>query len=256
VRWTETASPVAFRIDRPWFLQAWFFGVISLAMLAIAYAFHRARLAKLLALERQRGRIAMDLHDAIGSGLGSIGLLAAVGSRPGTAEGRRRELSDQIASMAGDLGTSLSDIVWSLRPGSERLEAVARYLNERANALFVDDTPRRGADFPPSWPDERLSLPLRRSLILIALEALHNAARHAAASEVRLGMARDGAAWSLWVEDDGLGVEHGVAPGSGMGLDNMRRRAAEIGARVEWTAVAPRGTRVTLTFDPRFDGGT
>ena len=249
--WTETEAPVRFRVDRPWFRQAWFVGLVSLAAAAVGWAVHRMRVGRLVALERQRTRIAMDLHDAIGSGLGSIGLLAGLGSRRATDPEKRREISDQIATMASELGMSLSEIVWSLRLGSERLEALAQYLKDRANKLFIDGNVSFRTEFPASWPEAHLSLPLRRNLLLIAIEALHNAATHAKASQVRLGMAPDGALWSLWVEDDGVGMDRGVNPGSGMGLPNMKRRAEEVGARVEWTPASATGTRVTVVFDPR-----
>ena len=96
----------------------------------------------------------------------------------------------------------------------------------------------------------RLSLTARRNLLLIVLEALHNAAAHAEATEVRLGIASRGSSWALWVQDDGVGIEHGVRPGGGMGTENMKRRAAEIGATLEWSGRAPRGTVVTLILDP------
>jgi len=249
--WTETTAPVKFQIDRPWFLQIWFLALVALAAATAVWGVHRARVARLVALERQRSRIAMDLHDAIGSGLGSIGLLAGLGSRQSTDPEKRREISDQIATMASELGMSLSEIVWSLHIGSERLEALAQYLKERANRLFVEGDVRFHTEFPASWPDTPLSLPLRRNLLLIAVEALHNAAKHAEASEVRLGMVPNGSLWSLWVEDDGAGIDRGVNPGTGMGLENMKRRAEEVGAKVQWTPGSAKGTRVTVVFDPR-----
>ena len=251
MHWTETKAPVKFQVDLPWFRQSWFIAMITLAAATVAWGVHRTRVARLIALERQRAHIAMDLHDAIGSGLGSIGLLAGLGSRQATDAERGREISDQIATMASELGMSLSEIVWSLRLGSESLEALAQYLKERANKMFVDGNVRFRTEFPARWLDAPLSLPLRRNLLLIAIEALQNAATHAVASEVCLGMAPVGSLWSLWVEDDGVGIDRGVHPGTGMGLENMKRRAEETGAKVDWTPGPVKGTRVTVVFDPR-----
>jgi signal transduction histidine kinase len=250
VHWTETPSAVRFAIDRPWFGQWWFLALVFIALAAAVWTVHRVRVVRLVALAEQRTRIAMDLHDAIGSGLGSIGLLAGIGARPATNAERRRDLSGQVAKMAGELGTSLSEIVWSLRPGSETLASLAQYLRERANVTFLETGARFVAEFPETWPDVRLSLTARRNLLLIVLEALHNAAAHAEATEVRLGIASRGSSWALWVQDDGVGIKHGVRPGGGMGTENMKRRAAEIGATLEWSGRAPRGTVVTLILDP------
>jgi signal transduction histidine kinase len=94
---------------------------------------------------------------------------------------------------------------------------------------------------------------VRRNLQLIASEALHNAARHADATHVSLGINVSGKRWSMWIEDDGVGIDPDAKPtGSGMGLENMRKRAKEIGAAIDiGPARRDRGTRISLRFDPR-----
>jgi signal transduction histidine kinase len=56
----------------------------------------RARTAVLLGLERQRTAIAMDLHDELGAGLGSIGILAGVASNPRVADTERQDFAQRI----------------------------------------------------------------------------------------------------------------------------------------------------------------
>ena len=250
VAWTDAEAPLRFRVLGPWYLQPWALLAYAGAAALVLALVHRARVAQLLALERQRTRIAMDLHDAIGSGLGGLGLVAGIARHPGCDPARARELWDEVAETSAELGTSLSEIVWSLRPGSERLDALALHLRDRGRRLFPSDRPRLETAFPDPWPGVTLSLPVRRNLLLIATEALANASRHADAERVRLGFARSGTAWRLFVEDDGRGVADGVAPGGGMGLDNMRRRAEEIGARLSVRSEPGAGTTVEVLFDP------
>lgn len=250
-RWTTTAHPIAFRVRPPWYRQPPFYALVLCALAGLAYGVHRVRLARVVALERQRARIAMDLHDEIGSGLGSIGLLAAVAARRMTdADGHAS--AARIARIASRLGIALSEIVWSLRAGNERLEAVARYLEERGHAMFDPTRTRFETSFPPAWPDVRLPLPVQRNVLSIALEALANAAHHADAGRVTLSLApasEHRGAWQLTVADDGHGVAHGVNPGTGLGLSNMKRRADDIGAALAWSdASGGRGTVVTLRF--------
>src|SRR5262249_34650361 len=100
----ETAV-VAFRVMPPVWRRWWFLAIASAALSGLAMAAHRARVSGLVALERQRARIAMDLHDEMGSGLGSIGLLADVAASDGDGDAeRRRVLMDQIAETASELG--------------------------------------------------------------------------------------------------------------------------------------------------------
>jgi signal transduction histidine kinase len=87
----------------------------------------------------------------------------------------------------------------------------------------------------------------------IAVEALHNAARHANAANIEVGLAsndRNGRL-CLWVQDDGGGIDADVLdePG-GMGLITMRRRAEAIGGTLTVASPAGSGTRITLDFDP------
>ncbi len=254
VRWSPAPARFSFRVHRPWFLQAWFFAAAAIAVAGAAYGTYRIRIGVLLRLERQRTRIAMDLHDAVGSGLGSIGILADLAARPQVEDTQRKELTGQVAIVAGELGAALTDIVWSLKPGSASLRSLALYLAERGGRVFPGGATELVTDFPLEWPEVELSLAVRRNVLLIALEALHNAARHANPRRVALGLSSEGRRWRLWVADDGRGMPEagGNHPGQGhgMGLLNMRTRAEEIGAEIAWMPRPGGGTAVTLVFRP------
>lgn len=76
--WTEPPATYAFSVAPPWWRRTWVMAAFALCALAALYGLYRWRLGFLLKLERQRTRIAMDLHDQMGSGLGSIGILGEV----------------------------------------------------------------------------------------------------------------------------------------------------------------------------------
>lgn len=161
-------------------------------------------------------------------------------------------MAERIAETSEELGASLSDIVWSLREDSATLEELGSKLAEHAGGLFADRDVELEVAIDPNLPSRPLSLAMRRNLLLVGLEALHNAARHAEASHVRLALVPDDGAWRLAVADDGVGIPPGSD--SGMGLENMRRRAGEIGGRLELRDRKPKGTVVSLRFrtrDPR-----
>jgi signal transduction histidine kinase len=68
-------------------------------------------------------------------------------------------------------------------------------------------------------------------------------------------MAQRGRSWALWVTDDGCGLgsrESSDTNCTGLGLPNMRKRADDIGARIDWSATDGGGTTVTVIFT--FDG--
>jgi signal transduction histidine kinase len=196
-------------------------------------------------------RIAMDLHDEVGSGLGSIGVLSGILARPDLSAPQRADLSSRIGAVARELSQSLGDIVWSLRAGSGHLDSMWAKILDRASPLFASGSPRLLVESPDPVPGDPLSLAVRRNASLVAIEALHNAARHSGASVVRLALAREREAWRIEIADDGRGLDTTPtedATRRGMGLEAMRSRAAEMGGSIEWERPAAGGTRVVLRF--------
>ncbi len=251
VAWSAVPAAFAVTVRSPWYLDPRIWGLAAVAVLAAAFLVQRARLLVALRLERQRTQIALDLHDEMGSGLGSIGILSGVLSGPDVTADEARRLATKIAEISGELGASLSDIVWSLRPRAGTLEEVATRLAEHGRRLFAGNGRRFETTFPDRWPDALLSPAVLRAVLLIGLEALHNAARHAAATRVTLavGPTRDG--WDLTVEDDGRGLSASSAEHGGLGLESMRRRADEMGATITWEGRPGGGTLVTLRMNMR-----
>ncbi|MFW6201219.1 MAG: sensor histidine kinase [Gemmatimonadota bacterium] len=251
--WSPRPAGFAFRVRPPWYLQRWAlmtFAVVAVAALAGAY---RARTAFLVGLERQRTRIAMDLHDEMGSAVASIGILAGVLDGERIERGERREIAAAISETTQELSAALSDIVWSLDPEANSLQELSARLVEHGERLFSDDTIEFDCRLPTEWPTTPVAAPVRRHVLLIGLEALHNAARHAAPRNVILSLERVADGWRLAVQDDGRGLPRDVAAGTdtGRGLAGMRRRAREIGATIELASRPRGGTTVALEFSLR-----
>ena len=251
--WAALAQPIYLGVPRPWWQRPWLWSAVVVILIGVIVIVQRARYAVRLRLAQQRVRIAMDLHDEIGSGLGSIGILAGMASSGRVPAERGAELTGKVAHTAQRLGQSLTDIVAALREGGDRLDALFDYLAERGGALMPDDRPRLEMRPPGIWPTETMSLAARRTVQLIALEAMHNAVRHAEAGRVEVGAVADGRRWRLWIEDDGIGIAAGAAPrpGGGQGQRVMRRRAEAIRAELRiGPGAGGRGTRVEIVFDP------
>lgn len=260
--WSELPATVRFSVHPPWFMQPWAIALFLLLAGTVAFFIYRTRVGMLLGLERQRTRIAMDLHDEIGSGLGSIGILAGVLSSPGggvrSDSNREQRLAREIATTSEQLGEALSDIVWSLDPKTATLHDLALRLTEHGYRLCASDNgPEFAAQLPDQWPSRQLSAPVRRTVLAIGLEALHNAARHARATNVVLRLQPDGTRWQLQVEDDGRGIasagahanDNGRPSGDGgRGLPGMQQRAATIGAELTVSSGSGGGTSVRLRF--------
>ena len=253
VSWSTRPARISFEVLSPWYFRWWAIALFALLTASVLFAAHRVRVRVLLQWEQQRTRIAMDLHDEIGSGLGSIGILSSVAASPTVGADERQEMTRRIAETADELGASLTDIVWSLRSDTSTLESLAYHLTRRAGSFFANDRTQFTTDFPDDWRAINLSLTTRRNILLIAMESLHNAAKHAQAENVTLQFRpADARKWLMRIEDDGCGLPSDAAGnGSGMGMQSMKKRAAEIGAEINFTSKNGRGTIVSLIFNPQ-----
>jgi signal transduction histidine kinase/ligand-binding sensor domain-containing protein len=246
-RWTEPPTALQLTVPRPWYgrPEPW----IALGALALLAALIGERLRSSLELRVAglRTRIVLDLHDHLGAGLGAIGLLAGVVGHRDLPEEARAEAARRIAGTASDLGAALRGIVWSLRPDALYTDELGRWIAERARDLLG------AVDLRVEISDQRepLDLDVLRAVQRIALESLHNAARHADARRVTLRLTPAPTGWELVVADDGCGFgdARSARVDGGAGLVGMRQRAAEIGATL--TLQDTPGATVTLRFQPR-----
>lgn len=247
--WGEPAA-LQVQVATPWW-RRWWVPALGIGVLAgLALAVQRTLAGLRLREARARTRIAMDVHDELGAGLASLGLMGAMVERSEDPE-RARDLGARIAHDAGELGEVVSGIVWSLRPEHDSLGDLLDFLEARCASLLpglhatgaVEVDPSGAASVPRLAPD-RL-----RTLQQIATEALTNIARHARASSVRIGVQTQDGRPALVIRDDGVGFDPTAPsprPGGGLGLRSMARRAREAGMEVQVSSAPGQGTRVAV----------
>ncbi|MFW6085293.1 MAG: two-component regulator propeller domain-containing protein [Gemmatimonadota bacterium] len=259
VSWSPGTTLLSFEVLPPWYLELRWIVVFAAIGTLVLFLGYRLRVRRLVELERQRTRIAMDLHDELGAALGSIGIQAGILASGVEGNGRVRRLAREIGDTAEEVGTTLTDLVWSLDPRIATLAELAARLEERGRRLFSDGTQDFTARIPEAWPDRRIPAPVRRNVFLVGLEALQNAARHSGADSIVLSLAPvTTETWRLIVRDDGTGTpEDGdgseasaayTAGEEGLGLRSMLTRAEDIGATLRWESAPSGGTEVVLDF--------
>jgi len=249
----------------PFFWETWWF----LGSCALAAATAVALLARFLTrqrmqrqieqmerqheLERERARIAQDIHDDVGASLSRIAMLSQPAPGDLAQPERTASMLTRIYTTAREVTRSLDEIVWAVDPRHDTLDSLADYMGRFAQEYLATANVRCRLDLPvivPPWP---LTAEIRHNLFLAFKEALHNAVKHAAASEVRISLGLRSDSFELTVRDNGHGFEPTQAGttehdriAAGNGLTNMQNRLARIGGRCEISSDKNTGTNVSL----------
>jgi signal transduction histidine kinase len=201
------------------------------------------------ALERERARIAQDLHDELGSLLTRISLLGGLLRAD-------RDNPEQVDVHAGKISQSadqtvraLEEIVWAVRPGSDTLPSLVEYIAHFANELFEGNATRCRLDLPPDLPARPLPPDVRHNIFLIVKEGLTNVLKHAGAAEVHLQIKVTPQTLEIVIADNGKGFDTNSAmtDGQGNGLGNMKRRAEAVGGKLSLTSASGQGARVEFS---------
>jgi signal transduction histidine kinase/ligand-binding sensor domain-containing protein len=246
--WSTPAS-FSFRVRPAFWETVWFkFGLGLIGAGAMAgggrWVVKRRMLARLRALEqehaleRERIRLARDLHDQVGANLTQIALMA---SFPGTEETRTR-----LAQSAREAVDALDAAVWAVNPGMDTLGSLLQYLTRYAEDYLKDSALRLRINIPTEVPERKLSPEFRHHVLLVVKEALNNALKYSGASEISLGAQWDEARFAVEIADNGKGFDPGASEGFGNGLENMRQRAREIGGGCRIQSGEGRGTTIAL----------
>ena len=206
------------------------------------------RLERRRAVEEERTRLARDIHDEMGARLTQISLLAARALRETAAAGPAEAPVRQIHGAVRELAAALDEIVWAADPVHDTLEGLAHYLSQYAGTVLREAGVRCRLEIPALLPPRMLSSGTRHRLMMAVKEAITNALKHAAASEVRLELALEGAdaaTLRITVADNGAGFVP-TAVARGHGLDNLHSRLAELGGGCTLDSAPGAGTRVVL----------
>jgi signal transduction histidine kinase len=225
----------------------WLAGGLLLLGAAAAFGAHRARRARRREVERLRLRIAGDLHDEIGSNLGSIALLSEMALRQPA--GAPSDLAE-INRVARETAASMRDIVWLIKPGANTPEDLVAKLRETAGVMLA------GLDWKLECHglESPLSLDCKRHALLIFKEALHNVRKHAAAQHVAIRLAEHDGLLEIEIADDGSGFDPAAisavadlceagTPSPGHGLQSLRQRAQSMGGDLEIVSSPGKGAR-------------
>jgi signal transduction histidine kinase/ligand-binding sensor domain-containing protein len=247
--WLPRTASLALTVRAAWWETSWFrLGVGLLGALALAVLVKlgvkrrmRARMRRLEqenVLERERTRLARDLHDQVGASLTQIALQV----QAATSADSRAMLADSVRQTMDDL----DGVVWATNPINDTLDSLLQYLVRFSWDFLKPADVRLRIDFPDEVPSHILPPEFRHHVLLVVREALNNAVKYSASSEIHLGASFGADALTITVADNGRGFDPAACGADGNGLSNMRERAASLSGECRIDSRPGAGASITL----------
>ena len=260
--WNETGAALEVTAEPHWWEMAWFRVAAPLSFTGLLVAGiilwlrrrHRRQVERLELLrttDRERARIARDLHDEIGANLTHISILSTLAAKPATAADTSRQQNAEVAEVARQTILAFDEIVWSVNPKNDTLHSLSHYLCRRAEEILLPASVACHFTLDESMPDRPVAPQRRHGLLLGVKESLHNVLKHAGASRLELRCAMEDRLFVVRLADNGRGFDPQAVPAGtpgrrGQGLENMRRRLAELGGECHLESRAGHGTQITF----------
>lgn len=194
----------------------------------------------------ERAALGRDLHDGVIQSIYAIGMtLQGVGPLVGpVAPEAQQRIATCVAGLnrtIGELRSYIAGLEAAASPPTSLTAGLRQLLDEIRPARPVEYSVQLDPALAPQLAPESVV-----QLLFIAREAISNALRHGQARRITLRLALVDGEPVFSIEDDGIGFDPAALDRRGHGLDNMTRRAEEIGAALAWEPVPTRGTRVRV----------
>ena len=230
-----------------WFLAAIIVSFLGLVVAVVRYLstqkLHRQlqALKQQEALEKERSRIARDLHDQLGANLTQVALLGEMAESDKNSPGEIESHAQQISQTAREKTRSLDEIVWAVNPSNDTLDGLINYACKYAQEYLALAGLRYRAEVPAQLPAMPIPPEVRHNVFLAFKEAINNVDKHAQASEVWIRLRLQPDNFALSVEDNGRG-RAGARQRKGETVSTTCATMEDIGGKFEAGAAPERET--------------
>ncbi|GAA5484578.1 histidine kinase [Haloferula sargassicola] len=260
---TDDDIPASASLSMPLFVEphfwqrAWFVPVataLGVSLVAIAIIRHRARrnrrrlreFALQTAVERDRTRIARDMHDDLGTRISVLNVTASLANQYLDKDATKaRHQLEKMATAARELVVAMDELVWAVDPAHDDLDGLALQLTRHAQDVFHESEVRYRLDIPSSLPRRTLNSDLRHHISMAVREAFHNILKHAGRCQATMRVSTENNQLLIEIRDDGRGFEH-PSTSRGNGLHNIESRLRELGGVTEIESYPAGGTTIHI----------
>lgn len=246
VHWIPVNQTLSFSISPPWW-RTWYYQMLMVTVVVLwAFIYYRNRLAlnkqkqqylemvnqhrqKLLqteiqTTERERSRIAKDLHDTIGTNLVALKMIINQ-----LLQKHHEPKAEQIELQLQEVIHEIKEIIYNLTPpGVERygLFLLLKNLIEKLNSIskIKINLSTYGADFKHQG--------LNLIILRIMQELISNSFKHAKATQINIHVSRFDESINIIYEDNGIGFNYSQENSNGFGLKNIESRIESINGQI------------------------
>jgi signal transduction histidine kinase len=191
--------------------------------------------------EKERKRIAADLHDNLGV------YAAAIASNVDNAirrDGAEEQAMNELKANSHAMVAQLSDTIWALKKDTLSLTAISDRIKiflQRIHASYPDISMEVNEQIDD---DVTLSPSQAYHLFCIVQEGVNNAVKHSNGTEIIVQITSR-RSWKISIKDNGIGMKQDVQGGSN-GLYNMNTRAAANKWQIIWSDNKGKGTIIEI----------
>ncbi len=203
-------------------------GAAALASLVLATQLVAQSKARKL-LDRERSRIARDIHDELGSGLTQLVLEGEVARTELPVSSETRNRLESLCERARALAGAMDELVWAVNSRRDTLRDFVAFTTKYVRRFLEPTTIRCRLDVATDLPNVVCDLPVRRNLLLAVKEAVNNAVKYSGAKHLCFRVERRPPMLVVAVEDDGCGFDWEQVRMAGNGLANLAERMRDIG---------------------------
>jgi len=230
-------AALLFLLSIGWLLSRWYF---TYRIRKQKREFERQQL-----IEKERTRIATDMHDDLGAGLSRIRFLSqSILNKKIGDESITPEL-EKITSFSDEMSEKMGEIVWALNERNDTLADLIAYTRSYAVEYLANHNIGCEANTPLHLPGTFITGEMRRNIFLSVKECLHNIVKHAQATKVCLSIQLDKRI-RIIVHDNGKGIDWDNRRAFSNGIENIKRRMKEINGNVSFEN--DHGTKVSMTI--------
>ncbi len=198
-------------------------------------------------LQKERARIARDIHDDLGSRMTQLVLHGEVAQSDLPPDSPMRSQLEKICQDARDVLSTMDEVLWGLNPKRDTFDDFASYVCGYAQGFLKSTQMQCLFDVAPEMMAVPVELPFRRALLMAVKETLNNAVKYSEATEVLLQISCHAQKLVVVVLDNGKGFDPTKPKPGRNGLTYMAQRMEEVGGHCLVASRPAHGCRVELS---------